>query len=110
MHDSSMAGVEDFREHTDKIIQNLQGFLQGNAGKDKFEKERKTLYSYIEDLNEQVKQLPVLKQRIEDQAMKIEAKDKKIKRFEAEIGEVSQKPAEFKNDFDRKGGQMVNKQ
>lgn len=55
MHDSSMAGVEDFREHTNRIMENLEVFIESHDGKDRFDKERKALYAHIEELNEQVK-------------------------------------------------------
>lgn len=45
--DSGLAGVEDFREHTQKIIDSLEMFLERAEGKDRFEKERKQLYSQI---------------------------------------------------------------
>ena len=37
--------------------------------------------------------IPVLKQRIEDQSLKIEAKEKKIRRYEEELNGKKQEPA-----------------
>jgi Ni,Fe-hydrogenase III large subunit len=81
-------GLERFKAKAEKIMDSLNVIVEGGQTADDFDKERQLLYAHIESLNEQVRQvhhkvthIPVLKQRVEDQATKIEAKTKKIAEY-----------------------------
>lgn len=63
--------VEALRSKAEKMLDTLNVAIEGGQNADEFDKERQQLFSHIEALNEQVRQIPVLKQRIEDQAAKL---------------------------------------
>lgn len=93
VHDTELAVFEDFKLHTERIVENIHYAANSHEVEKKHQAEIIRLKAQLEELNSEVMKIPVLKQRIEDQSLKIEAKEKKIRRYEEELNGKKQEPA-----------------
>lgn len=81
VQDTEEAVFNDFKTHTESIVENIHNAATQRMD-NKYEAEIIRLQAQLEELNNEVSKIPVLKQRIEDQSLKLEAKDRKLKRYE----------------------------
>lgn len=101
VRDIESALIEDFQAHTERIVENIHAVANSNEVEKKHEGELARLRAQIDELNNEVMKIPVLKQRIEDQSLKIEAKDRKLKRYEEELTGKKPEPASNSEKKDR---------